>query len=199
MRWLPSRWALGRHAGCCTGEPRGIESSPPLRAPRCAKARAAGPGGAAYRIVDTGAAACSRAGIDVQGRDARQGGRLHLLGGADHRSGSGHLGVLAGAHPAREGRRAEAPSAGQGDPGLVPAVAGVRRHVVAGRVAVGLQQACAAQDGLRHRRRRFAWATPRRRRSSPMERYRCSAPRPRCPPRRERPSKEADAWTSSCC
>ncbi len=37
-----------------------------------------------------------------------------------------------------------------GDPGAVPAVAGVRRHALADRVALGLQQAGAAQDGLRH-------------------------------------------------
>ena len=47
----------------------------------------------------------------------------------------------------------EAPSPGQGDPGAVPAVAGLRRAALATRLALGLFEAGAAQDGLRHGRR----------------------------------------------
>ena len=58
--------------------------------------------------------------------------------------------VLAGARPAREDRAQAAPPAEGRDPGAVPAVAGVRRPAVAARLAVGLHEARAVQDGVRH-------------------------------------------------
>ena len=64
-------------------------------------------------------------------------------------------------HPAGEDRREETAPAGQGHPVPVPALAGVRRHALAARLAVGLHQAGFVQAGLRHRQ---GWRTATRRR-----------------------------------
>ena len=55
--------------------------------------------------------------------------------------------------PEKIAERARA-SAGRRDQDAVPAVAGLRRPAVADRVAVGVFEAGALQDGLRHRPRR---------------------------------------------
>ena len=68
----------------------------------------------------------------------RQAGDVHRAGRHLPRPGGADRPVLDGAHPAGEDRPQAPPSAVRGHPHAVPALAGVRRAVVAVAVAVGL-------------------------------------------------------------
>ena len=87
-------------------------------------------------------------------RSARYRGRLDCDLRADHRPDRGDRGVLAGAHPAGKDRREPPPPAEGRHQDAVPALARVRRHVMADRLAVGVCAPGDVQGGLRYREAR---------------------------------------------
>ena len=138
---------------------------------------------------------------------ARECGRRRAqLGRAGSRADRRNRRVLAGSYPAGENRRKEKTSAGQGDPRAVPALAVVRGHAVAARLAMGLLEAGDVQARLRHGCRRTGHEPP----PTPPQ---ANEPKPWSPrnapagtempnskaDRAGRSSRKAVLWKSSCC